>query len=58
MFYVCHSERSEEPRSWDLIETLRSTQGDTRQVLLELLSGIIEIECIAHLFLQFFQASL
>ena len=32
---VCHSERSEESRSWGLIETLRSAQGDTRDVLLE-----------------------
>ena len=36
--HVCHSERSEESRSWGLIETLRSAQGDTRDVLLECLN--------------------
>ena len=35
VLHVCHSERSEESRSWGLMETLRSAQGDIEEYLLE-----------------------
>ena len=40
MALVCHSERSEESRSWDRKETLRFAQGDRVEVLLECLNEI------------------
>ena len=46
---ICHSEHCEESRSWGLIETLRSAQGDTREVLLECLNYLTTTNLIKAL---------
>jgi hypothetical protein len=44
--HICHSEQSEESQSPGIIETFRSAQGDTRKVLLELLSHLTTMNLI------------
>ena len=56
VLHVCHSERSEESRFWGRMETLRFTQGDLREVLLECLKVFADGAAVLSLRRQLPQA--